>query len=78
MCHDGSHPAFELNNDEDTDDEEEGKVANVAEDSPARAFRAMILWFAVLGFNVALVNEVEWRDSKVSGISHVFYRAQLN
>ena len=83
MCHDGSHPAFELTDDndtgdEDTDHEEDGKVTNMAEDRPADAFRAMILWFAVLGFNVALVNEVEWRDSKVSGITHAFYRVQLN
>ena len=68
MCHDGSHAASIISGDEKKNNEEGGKVSNVAEDRSARAFRAMILWLTLLGFNVALVNEVEWRDSKVSSM----------
>ena len=58
MSHDGSKPSSTPKN-------MEGMGAISAPRASARAFRAMIFWLTLLGFNVALINEVEWRDSKV-------------
>lgn len=59
MCHDGSKardlPALKGGEEETTP----------VQDNAARVFRGMIFWLMMLGLNVALVNEVEWRDSKV-------------
>ena len=59
MSHDGSKPSSAFKN-------KEGAVSSSAPRASARAFRSMIFWLTLLGFNVALINEVEWRDSKVS------------
>lgn len=62
MCHDGSKtrdlPALKLHK----GGEEE---TTPVQDNAAQVFRGMIFWLMMLGLNVALVNEVEWRDSKV-------------
>lgn len=62
MCHDGSKArdlaALKLQKGG------EGETTPV-QDNAARVFRGMIFWLMMLGLNVALVNEVEWRDSKV-------------
>lgn len=58
MSHDGSKPTSAFK-------DKEGAGSSLAPQDSARAFRSMIFWLTLLGFNVALINEVEWRDSKV-------------
>lgn len=59
MSHDGSEPSSAFK-------DKKGTGLSSASQASARAFRSMISWLTLLGFNVALINEVEWRDSKVS------------
>ena len=80
MCHDGSRTASEIKEGKEEGGSEEGIISNVPEDRSAYAFRAMILWLTLLGFNVALVNEVEFRDTKVRNVhqDNISCKSELN
>lgn len=58
MSHDGSKPSSA------SKDAERAEGISTPKDS-AQEFRSMIFWLTLLGFNIALINEIEWRDSKV-------------
>ena len=63
MAHDGSKPRAETKHNGKADE------APVDGTKTVRMLRRMIFWHTLLGFNIALINEVEWRDSKVCHIS---------
>jgi hypothetical protein len=71
MCHDGALPGTfrkrsmlsqqqldELDEEEEDEEKENELRAKVA-------FRLLIWWFLDRGYNAALVNGLEWRDTKV-------------
>ena len=72
MCHDGANPAPISNNPplSGADEEENAKV-DAQEMSRKIAFRAMICLLMSKGYNVALINGLEWVDTKVACASAV-------
>ncbi|KAK4988926.1 hypothetical protein LTR66_007187 [Elasticomyces elasticus] len=63
MCHDGASPVQSARNKVIKASKLELAIDGASE--PRLAFRAMILNFVARGYNVALVNGLEWRDTKV-------------
>ena len=67
MCHDGANPVPSS-----TDlsmpraNEEEQAEVNAQETSRKVAFRTMINWLINESYNVALINGLEWADTKVA------------
>ncbi|KAI9827474.1 MAG: hypothetical protein M1832_004824 [Thelocarpon impressellum] len=64
LCHDGAHEAggsHKLGSGTTTPDAQYKELDN----TKRLVFRGMIRWFITHGFNVALVDGVEWRDTKV-------------
>ena len=59
MSHDGSNTRAETKHEGVTEE------VKVDEYEARKHFRKMIFWFTLRGFNIALINEIEWRDSKV-------------
>jgi hypothetical protein len=64
MCHDGTSSTDILSRDTVSGDTEVDS-SRLAEQERRRYFQGFIAWIIPRGFNAALVNEVEWRDSKV-------------
>ncbi|KAI9840404.1 MAG: hypothetical protein M1838_004074 [Thelocarpon superellum] len=62
VCHDGARPARAMAADADRSHHQSTGPVHELE---KLAFRGMIWWFIHHGYNVALVNGLEWRDSKV-------------
>lgn len=81
MCHDGAFTeqnnddaASDLDNsdsesDSDTsdleDDDQKGSFVDKRGEISRFKLRAMIYWFVVHGYNLALLNSLEFRDTKV-------------
>lgn len=65
MCHDGARSTLATSGNSVIDSDGTGTVHHGRENQERVVFRAMISWLALRGFDVALINEVEWRDSKV-------------
>ncbi|KAJ6104962.1 hypothetical protein N7486_003651, partial [Penicillium sp. IBT 16267x] len=89
MCHDGAlaeEEADKVQSDEVSDSESENDheelEENTAEVSVHKAifragFRRMIHWFITHGYNISLINSLEFRDTKVcktlsTGLSHKY------
>ena len=67
MCHDGAIPTpqptkMSLSG---ADEEEQANI-DAHETSRKVAFRMMICWLLNQSYNVALINELEWADTKVA------------
>ena len=67
MCHDGANPVAASNDPaiQRLSDEAQGVVAQ-QESTRKLRFRAMICFLINQGYNVALINGLEWQDTKVS------------
>lgn len=67
MCHDGAIPTPKSTNMSlpGVDEEEQAKV-DAQETSRKVAFRMMICWLINQSYNVALINGLEWADTKVA------------
>lgn len=70
MCHDGANPV-PLATDPSLirANEEEQAEFNAQETSRKVAFRTMICWLISESYNVALINGLEWADTKVARAS---------
>ena len=67
MCHDGANPAaLSTNMSSPEANEEEQAEINAQETSRKVAFRMMICWLINQSYNVALINGLEWADTKVA------------
>ena len=67
MCHDGANPG-PLSTNPSTSGVKEGESLRIDAQETSRkiAFRSMICWLINEGYNVALINGLEWADTKVS------------
>ena len=67
MCHDGASPAPQSTSMSllGASEDEQAKV-DTQESSRKVAFRMMICWLIKQGYNVALINGLEWADTKVA------------
>ena len=67
MCHDGANPAPQSTNMSlPGANEEERATVDTQETSRKVAFRMMICWLINKSYNVALINGLEWADTKVA------------
>jgi hypothetical protein len=82
MCHDGASSPYSKDDtasDTDTSDSESESSSDELEDGPSKdsyvdkrgeisrfTFRMMIYWFVEQGYNLSLINSLEFRDTKVS------------
>ena len=67
MCHDGANPApHSTNMSLPGANEEKQAKADTQETSRKVAFRMMICWLINQSYNVALINGLEWADTKVA------------
>ncbi|PGH12600.1 hypothetical protein AJ80_06658 [Polytolypa hystricis UAMH7299] len=84
MCHDGAFSDMESGDDSDASSDSESDLSDGSdnegshEEVPSQisikatrhaiGFRSMINWFICLGYNIALLNSLEYRDTKVMGM----------
>lgn len=70
MCHDGANPGpLSADLSLPRANEEEQAEVDAQETSRKVAFRTMICWLINESYNVALINGLEWADTKVASVS---------
>ena len=78
MCHDGANPV-RPSQDPSIEAKSESERARIEDQDESRkvAFRAMICWLINEGYHVALINGLEWADTKVVILTRFLYHNLL-